>query len=209
MAGAIPSLQQLNPSVQAAQSLLGNSSTAPAQQTDSAGFASTMADANRQLLTMENFLKFRLIGQKLNGYNNGVQAMSGMVTQVIESKEGFSVKIYDSRNRQNPILELPVFFKESKGGPAELVDRAKLKQHLESVERLKRENYINSSEIVEMPSSSVPPTIQSPQPYQRIPGTIQYIDKSGKPKQGNLILKDNKLYLDNGSEVMIRFGDND
>jgi len=209
MSGIIPPIQQFNPSVQAAQSLLGEPNITPVQQTNVRNFAETMADANRQLLTMENFLKYRLIGQELNGFNKGIQAMSGMVTGVTESGKGFAVKVFDSRRQNQGVFEIPVYFQESKSGPTELVDREQLRMHLERVERLKKESYINSSELVELPVNNSHQTIQSPQPYQRLSETVEYIDKNGKTKKGSLILKDNKLYLDNGSEVMIKFGNHD
>jgi len=209
MSGIIPPIQQFNPSVQAAQSLLGEPNIAPVQQTNVRNFAETMADANRQLLTMENFLKYRLIGQEVSGFNKGIQAMSGMVTAVTESGKGFAVKVFDSRRRNQGVFEIPVYFQESKSGPTELVDREQLRMHLERVERLKKESYINSSELVELPVNNSHQTIQSPQPYQRLSETVEYIDKNGKTKKGSLILKDNKLYLDNGSEVVIKFGNHD
>ncbi len=207
MAGAAQSIQQIKPSIQAAQALLNDSNTLSQEQAIS--FSNNLEEANQQLLTMENFLKFRLIGQNISGYDKGVQALSGMITDVITSNRGYSAKIFDNRGRQGgSVFEVPISFKENTaGGPIEVIDREKQRQFANYSEQIKKERYLNSTELLEVPNPTNPQSIQSPQPFRRLQESVNYIDRYGKVKKGNLILKDNKLYLDNGREVMIRFGD--
>jgi hypothetical protein len=209
MSGSLPI--QFNSGIDPARSLMGNSSpisSAQLQGVDPNAFAQALDNANQSLLTLDNFLKYRLIGKDLHALQDGKNVFTGMITNLEKNENGYFAKVFDprSRNRSKPIFDLPIYFQESKSGPADLVDRDALRLHRERIEKMKTEHYINSTELVELEPTPISQSIDHFQSYKRISDHIQYIDKYGKEKSGNIVMKNNKLFLDNGHEIVIKFG---
>lgn len=196
-------IQSINPNNAFPLDGLINDQPNTQQSLNTPDFNQVLQDAQTRQMGLEIFLKHQLIGKKITASKNGKAEYTGMITKVYEDKDNRLIaEIWEPRVKNKPRMVEIKFEQQSK--IPEAVDQKSRQEHYQALENLKRESYFNSTELIGTSQLNVP-NIPEPNQFRQLPKPRLYYDVNNKEKQGLVLLKNNKLYLDDRTRLHIRY----